>query len=229
MPTIFITGANRGLGLEFVRQYVESGWKVIATARNPERAKQLKDWKSKYSNLEVYPLDLRDFSQIEDLASRLKGRSIDVLLNNAGVYGGKQSFGSVDYESFRETLLVNTMAPLKVCEAFLEHVASSEWKLILLMSSRMGSIEDNTSGGNYIYRASKAALNMIGKSLSIDLAPRSIWVLILHPGWVRTDMGGSAAPLSVEESIRGMRQVIENYKNFPSGSFVTYAGERLPW
>lgn len=159
----------------------------------------------------------------------MKDRSIDILLNNSGIYGKNQSLGEVDFDSWKETLLVNTMAPYKIAEVFAPHVEKSEKKIIAILTSRMGSIDDNTSGGNYIYRSSKAAVNMVGKSLSLDLKNRGIVVVLLHPGWVKTDMGGAHAPLNSPESIEGMKKVLESLSLEDSGKFFCYDGTLLPW
>lgn len=233
MKTILITGANRGLGLEFCRQYAAADWRVIAACRRPDNATDLALLAKQYSHLQMEALDVSDFDQIDALSARLSGENIDVLLNNAGVYGDKpgHGFGHLDYQAWTETLAVNTMAPAKMAEAFLPHLEHGETKLIATVSSLMGSMTDNTSGGSLLYRSSKAGLNAVMKSLSIDLLPRSIGVLILHPGWVRTDMGGSNALIDVEESVLGMRQRIEGFTLEQTGNFVRYdgSGSMVPW
>jgi NAD(P)-dependent dehydrogenase (short-subunit alcohol dehydrogenase family) len=172
---------------------------------------------------------VEDHAQIEGLARALGGEAIDVLLCNAGVYGDREGFGAVDYEAWARTLRVNVMAPMKLAEAFVEQVARSQRKLIVNVTSLMGSIADNGSGGSYAYRSSKAALNAVTKSLSIDLASRGISACVIHPGWVRTDMGGPGAPLGAEESVGSMRRVIERAHEGGSGKFFDYDGEELPW
>jgi NAD(P)-dependent dehydrogenase (short-subunit alcohol dehydrogenase family) len=232
VQTVLITGANRGLGLEFCRQYAADNWGVIAACRTPSAATELSALALKYSNLQIEKLDVADFAQINALSKRLANESIDVLLNNAGVYGDKpdHGFGRLDYQAWSATLAVNTMAPVKMAEAFLPQLERSDKKLIVTVSSLMGSMTDNTSGGSLLYRSSKAGVNAVMKSLSIDLRPRSIGVLILHPGWVRTDMGGKNALIDVEESIAGMRRQIETFKLDQSGSFVRYDdGYLMPW
>lgn len=172
---------------------------------------------------------MADFDQIEQLATRLGERAIDILLNNAGVYGKKDDFGEIDYDEWQYVLRVNTLAPLKMSEVFFEHLRQGEKKLIVALSSKMGSIADNTSGGSYLYRTSKAALNMAMKSLSQDLKPFGVGVLILHPGWVKTDMGGAGALVTVEESISGMIKLVEGFKPEMSGRFFDYRGLEIPW
>jgi NAD(P)-dependent dehydrogenase (short-subunit alcohol dehydrogenase family) len=227
--TLLITGANRGLGLEFVKQYAEAGWQVIACCRWPDDAKELNALADRFGEqIEVYALDVADFEQIDALALLLQGRPIDLLINNAGVYP-QSEFGSVDYEAWAEAFHINTMAPMKMAEAFVPHVAASQLKKIVTLTSKMGSIDDNTSGGSYIYRSTKAAGNMVMKSLAVDLKPMGIASTILHPGWVRTDMGGPNGLIDAPESVAGMRQVIEALSLANSGRFVAYDGKVIPW
>ena len=232
MQTVLITGAGRGIGLELARQYLaDAGWRVIACCRQPERATELKPLAAaSRGRLEVHPLDVRDAGQITALSTRLRGEAIDILINNAGVYGQRAAaLGAIEADTWRLTLEVNALAPLKMCEAFVEHVARSERRLMVAITSRMGSIADNTSGGHYAYRASKAALNAAVKSLALDLRPQGITCLALHPGWVRTAMGGSEAPLSVTESVTGLRQVMAAARPAQSGRFFAYDGAEIPW
>jgi NAD(P)-dependent dehydrogenase (short-subunit alcohol dehydrogenase family) len=224
MPSILITGAGRGLGLEFARQYAAAGWSVVAGARNPGQASDLADL-----NVETVALDLADSESIRQAAEKLKGRSFDVLLNNAGVYGESQQFGHISGDEWERVMLVNAIAPLKMAEAFLPHLLAGQKKLMVFLTSRMGSIADNSSGGAYIYRSSKAALNAAVKSLSIDLAPRGVTTLLLHPGWVRTAMGGPNAMIEAEESIAGMRRQIDAVEPGQALKFLDYAGTPLPW
>ena len=227
MSTVLVTGANRGIGLEFVRQYLADGWRVLATCRNPRAAKDLATLRG---DIQVHALDVTDHSAIEDLGATLKREAIDVLINNAGVYGPRSSaLRNVDYLGWVEVFQINTMAALKVSETFLDHVARSDLKRIVALTSKMGSIADNRSGGSYIYRSSKAALNAVMKSLAVDLAPRGILVGILHPGWVRTDMGGPGALIDAEVSVSGMRKVISSFRPDTSGSFFNYDGSPIPW
>jgi NAD(P)-dependent dehydrogenase (short-subunit alcohol dehydrogenase family) len=224
MPSILITGAGRGLGLEFARQYAAAGWSVVAGARNPGQASDLADL-----NVETVALDLADSESIRQAAEKLKGRSFDVLLNNAGVYGESQQFGHISADEWERVMLVNAIAPLKMAEAFLPHLLAGQKKLMVFLTSKMGSIADNTSGGAYIYRSSKAALNAAVKSLSIDLGPRGVTTLLLHPGWVRTAMGGPNAMIEAEESIAGMRRQIDAVEPGQALKFLDYAGTPLPW
>lgn len=230
MSTILVTGANRGLGLEFCRQYAVANWTVIACCRQPEQAAELNKLAQDF-NIQVEPLDVADFGQIDTLSKKLADSSIDVLLNNAGIYADhrESGFGRLDYQAWTQTLLVNTMAPVKMAEAFLPQIKHSDRKLIVSISSLMGSLADNSSGGSLFYRSSKAALNAAMKNLSIDLKNQFIGVLTLHPGWVKTDMGGPNALITANKSVTGMRILIDNFSLDQSGSFVGYDGTPMPW
>jgi NAD(P)-dependent dehydrogenase (short-subunit alcohol dehydrogenase family) len=227
MATVLITGASRGLGLEFCKQYAAAGWEVLACCRHPEKSDKL----AGIANIRLLPLDVADFVQIDRLAKEIKDIPIDVLINNAGIYGDSSGhgFGQLDYAAWTRTLLINTQAPVKMAEAFLPHLQRGKLKRLVAISSQMGSIADNGSGGNMLYRTSKAALNAAMKSLSIDLKDLGIEVFILHPGWVKTDMGGPNALIDAELSVSGMRRVIEGATLQHSGSFVKYDGSILPW
>jgi NAD(P)-dependent dehydrogenase (short-subunit alcohol dehydrogenase family) len=231
MASILITGANRGLGLEFVRQCIPQGWRILAACRDPKGAAELQALGAGARGaVSVHRLDVNDFGQIEALARELRGEAIDVLLNNAGIYGPKEAaFGKSDYRAWAEVLAVNTLAPMKMAECFIEQVARSERKVIICMSSLMGSVGRDNEGGHYPYRSSKAALNMVVKNLSIDLRGRGVTAVVLHPGWVKTDMGGPNAPLSTEESIRGMLRVVHRLTMKDSGKFLSHDGSEIPW
>ncbi|AOS98570.1 C-factor [Microbulbifer aggregans] len=231
MPgTILITGCNRGLGLELTRQFAADGWKVVATCRDLDRAEELKALERQYPRLQVYTLDVTDYRQMAQLAERLGGQPIDILLSNAGYYGPKGTlFGRVDRDEWRKVLEANTIAPYMLAETFCANVAASERKLIAVMSSKVGSIADNSSGGGYIYRTSKTAVNQVVKSLSIDLAERGITVVALHPGWVQTDMGGPNALISAQKSVSGLKKVLLHTSADKSGSFLNYDGSPIPW
>lgn len=229
MPSVLITGANRGLGLEFAKQYAADGWDVIATCRKPEAAGALNDIARSSGSVRVMPLDVGDPTSIKALANELAGASIDVLLNNAGIFGDRSGFGGVDYAKWGDTFRVNTMAPLMLSEHLIEQIGRGEKKVIANVTSKMGSVGDNTSGGCYVYRSSKAALNMVTRSMAHDLAGRGVTCVVLHPGWVATDMGGAGAPLKAEPSVRGMRQVIAGLTRDESGKFFNYDGAEIPW
>ena len=229
MKTVLITGANRGLGLEFCRQYAQAGWQVIACCRQPEKAKVLSQLANDYSTLRIVPLDIRNHQQRDAFAIELRQVAIDVLVSNAGVYGDRHAFGELDYQVWRETLETNVLSAMKLAEVFASHLASSQQGVFVAISSLMGSMADNGSGGSYLYRSSKAALNAAMKSLSFDLARQGTGVMIFHPGWVRTDMGGPNGLIEVEESITGMRQLIEKFELSQTGCFVKYDGTAMPW
>lgn len=222
MPTILITGAARGLGLEFVRQYAAAGWRVLATVRDPLSGKAASD-----AGAEVYVADMADPGSLDRLVAGLGETGLDVLLANAGLYGTNQDFGAVDAKGFLHVMQVNVLAPLHLAELLADRMARGG--IIAAVSSKMGSMTENTSGGNYAYRASKAALNMVLKSMSLDLKDRGLTVVALSPGWVRTDMGGAAAPLSPEQAVAGMRQVLDRVGPEDSGAFLHYDGTKLPW
>ncbi len=232
MHTTLITGANRGIGLEFASQYAADGWRVLACCRQPEKSEALSKLAAQYPGLvQIHPLDVADHGQIERLAKALANESIDLLINNAGIYPDADSkgFGHINYEDWMQAFRINTMAPLKVVEAFVVQVARSRLKIIANITSMMGSIDDNTSGGSYLYRSSKAALNMVTKSLSLDFKRYGITVAVLHPGWVQTDMGGPNALITAEQSVSGMRKVIGKLSPSCSGKFYNYDGREIPW
>ena len=222
-----ITGANRGLGLEFVRQYADNNWKVIATCRDPESAKDLYDIQG---DKEILPLDVTDFEAIEQTSELLRSEKIDVLLNNAGVYDSdKNGLGKTNFDDWTKMLRINTIAPLKIVESFISQVVSSKRKVIVSISSLLGSLSANDTGGQYAYRSSKSALNSVNKSLSIDLARKGIISIVISPGWARTDMGGPNAAVDPIDSVSGIRRVINNLKPEDSGKFFNYDGSNIDW
>ncbi len=232
MKTVLITGANRGIGLEFVRQYAVEGWCVLACCRDVAGSTQLNKLAVQFVNqVTVYSLDVAMHEQIEGLSEELADVSIDLLINNAGVYPTSRSdgFGATDYDAWARAFHINTMAPLKMAESFIPQISKSHLKTIITITSKMGSVADNRGGGSYVYRSSKAAVNMVIKSLAIDLAPTGVISVLLHPGWVRTDMGGSNGLISTEQSVAGMRQVISNLKPENSGEFYAFDGQVVPW
>ena len=231
MKNILITGANRGLGLGLVKKYLENNEKVFCTTRNISKSKELILLKEKHTNsLEICELDLLDKKSPNILSNFLANKPIDLFINNAGVIGeSAQHFKSVSLNPWIEVLKVNLIAPLLITQSIIKNIEKSSEKRIYILSSKVGSIEDNKSGGMYIYRSSKTALNQIVKSLSIDLKPLGISVISLHPGWVRTEMGGPNALISVEESVNGMVGVISKTSIINSGQFINYDGTRLPW
>ena len=222
-----ITGASRGLGLEFARQYGADGWTVLATCRDPVGVGELA---TIAGDIQVHGLDVTDHAQIERLADELSGVAMDVLINNAGFYGPRMDDAdAVDYAQWRQVIETNALSPLKVATAFTPHVAAGSLKTIATLTSKMGSIADNTSGGAYIYRSSKAAVNAVMRSLAWDLKPQGINVILLHPGWVKTDMGGSNALIDAETSVSGLRRVIAETGPRETGSFFNYDGAPILW
>jgi len=230
MPSVLITGAGRGLGLEFVRQYAAEGWNVLACCRNPAAAAELSQLAAPPgASITIHALDVARPEQIGALAAELATGSLDLLINNAGVYPVRADLGTLVYDAWVEGTEVNTLGPVRMTEALLGPLSRGDGAKVVNITSKMGSIADNSSGGSYGYRASKAALNMASVCLAHDLRPRGIVVLILHPGWVETDMGGAGAPVSVEESVGGMRRVIAESSLEDSGKFLAFDGEEVPW
>ena len=231
MPTLLITGANRGIGLELCKQYLNSGWDVHACCRNPKKAKELSQLADdNKKTLTVHELEVTKEKQLDALKKALKDKPIDILLNNAGVFGADASeFGKTDEKVWEDAVAVNVIAPMKMMEHFVENVSISDKKIIASISSKMGSIEDNTSGGSYAYRSTKAALNAVMVSAAHDLRHLDITALILHPGWVRTDMGGPNGELSVDESAQKLRKILNDCDITDSGKFFDIDGTIIPW
>jgi NAD(P)-dependent dehydrogenase (short-subunit alcohol dehydrogenase family) len=231
MPSVLITGANRGLGLEFARQYLADGWQVYATCRDPDAASELRGLAAAGGQkLRILPLDVTDIASVKAAAGELDGKAIDLLINNAGVGGARgQTIGNIDYDAWGKVFDVNSMGPTRVSEAFVDHVARSERKLIVTLTSGMGSIADNTSGGSIAYRSSKAAVNMVMRSLAIDLAPRGVTCVVVNPGWVQTDMGGPNATLTPAESVSRLRRLIDTLRPAQSGKFFNHDGREYAW
>ncbi|ABD70154.1 short-chain dehydrogenase/reductase SDR [Rhodoferax ferrireducens T118] len=231
MKTVLITGANRGIGLEHVHRFAKRGIQVLAAVRSPTDAVELHKLADTPGNfITVLPYDASDPAAPAGLKAALGDTSIDLLFANAGVMGErKQSFGSVDVEEVLHLVRVNSLAPLKLAEALADNVANSANKLIALQSSQMGSIGDNSSGGYYAYRVSKAALNMVAKSMSNDLRSRGVITVALHPGWVQTRMGGAGAPVTVAQCVAGQQALFDRVTLLDSGHFFNYDGRELPW
>src|SRR5579871_69987 len=229
MTSIMITSANRGLGLEFVRQYAADGWRVFAACRNPEVAADLSEL-ARQGSVTIFPMDVTNPHSIKRAAAALGNETIDVLVNSAGIFGKEsQKAGKVEYPAGKEVLDVNTLGPLRVTEAFTNHVARSARKLVVTITSGMGSLTDNTSGGAIPYRTSKAAVNMAMRSAAIDLAPRGIACVLVNPGWVKTDMGGPNAPLTPSESVAALKRLIATFGLTHSGKFFHYDGREYAW
>ncbi len=232
-----VSGANRGLGLEFARQLLERGDHVIATAREPDKANELGILGNQFPEaLQIEELDVGDPSSIAALTAKLAGQKIDVLLNNAGLYGGcwetdadRQTTQGMDYELWEYIHKINVMGPFRLTVALFENLMLSERRLVVNMSSELGSIEINTMGHSHAYRSSKSALNMVTKGLSIDLAENNITVFSMAPGWVKTDLGGSSALWEPSESIKKQLQVIDKITIKDSGRFINLKGEKVAW
>lgn len=219
MPSVLITGANRGLGLEFARQYCRDGWDVIATVREP--TPELEDL-----CVRVEEVDMLDLAAVAGVGESIE--ALDLLIANAGTYGPKDAANADDASAWLETFAVNTVAPYLLAKSVLPAVERSRGKLIAI-SSKMGSIDDNSSGGYLAYRTSKTALNSAWRNLALEVRRRDVVAAVLHPGWVKTRMGGNSAPLETEDSIGGMRRVIERLSLDDSGGFFGYDGATIPW
>jgi NAD(P)-dependent dehydrogenase (short-subunit alcohol dehydrogenase family) len=229
MPSVLITSASRGLGFEFARQYANDSWKVFAACRDPQASDGLQGLK-KSGEIRTLQMDVTSSESVNRAAAEIKDEAIDVLINSAGIIGApNQTVGKVDYDSWAKVLNVNTMGPLRVIEAFTEHVARSSRKLIVTITSGMGSLADNTSGGSIAYRSSKAAVNMVMRSAAIDLAPRGITCVLLNPGWVKTDMGGPNASITPADSVAALRRTIAGLRPTQSGKFFHYDGRPYDW
>lgn len=245
MPTVLITGAGRGLGLEMARQYAADGWQVIGTVRDPDRAAELAALvPGGGGGIRIERLDVTDHATIDALARQLRAPDgsplpIDVLINSAGTMGSGNfaqqglafgRFGKSDFPDWEYVFRVNVIGPMKMAEAFVQHVAASEQRRLVALSSIIGSIAKNEIGGLYAYRATKAALNAVMRSLAIDLGRKHrIVAAPIHPGWVRTEMGGPRADLDPQTSVAGIRQVIAALDADRAGRFWMYDGTELPW
>jgi NAD(P)-dependent dehydrogenase (short-subunit alcohol dehydrogenase family) len=224
MTTVLVTGANRGIGLEFVRQFRAERADVIACCRNSGKAGPLKEMGARVMELEV-----RDAESVARLAAALQGEAIDILINNAGIFGPqRQSASQSDFEGFVETFRVNSLAPLMVAQALRANLLRGQDKKLVALTSKMGSISDS-SGGTLAYRASKAALNMIMNGVAKEWAKDGIAVGIFHPGWVQTEMGGPGALITTERSVRGLKEQIAGLDLKRSGQFRDYKGREIGW
>ena len=224
MTTIMITGASRGLGLEFARQFYNEEYRVIATCRNPKNANELHT----IGDIDIHSLDVTDDKSVSNLADKLRGENIDILINNAGVIGQRDGFGRLDYDIWAETMDTNVFGPMRVAEAFRDNVMNSEKKQMIFITSRMGSITEAVPNA-YVYRSSKAALNMAVKCLSAELGEQGLIAVLFHPGHVQTDMGGQAAPVTPQKSIEGMKNQIVALTRDDNGRFLSYDGRQIPW
>ena len=225
MPSVFITGANRGIGYELARQYTADGWTVYGGARDPDNADELRALGGA-----VFELDVTNHDQIKSAALALEGQPIDLLINNAGMsFGDDEQFGRFTNAQWMEQFQVHVFGTLAVCEAFVDHVVASDRKLIVNISSGNGSFGWDRGQGDYPYDSTKAALNVLTKGLSVDLKDRGITVMCMTPGNVQTDMSGPNAMITPLESITGMRAVIDGLDMSKTGTFWRYNGEAMPW
>jgi NAD(P)-dependent dehydrogenase (short-subunit alcohol dehydrogenase family) len=232
MPSTLITGSNRGLGLEWVRQFAEDGWRVYAACRHPAEAKELRGMAERLNNITIHRMDVTRPDEINAVATELLHEPIDVLVNNAGVYLERYreiGLKKLNYEDWEYTFRVNTIGALRVTEAFLYQVALSEKRLVVVISTHMASITDIAAPGDYYYRSTKAALNATMEGITQELKPKGIGILLLHPGWVKTRMGGEEASLMPSESVRGMRTLVGHFTVEDSGQIFRYDGEKVPW
>lgn len=240
MPTLLITGANRGIGFGVVRLLAAKGWRIHATCRQPAQAEDLQSLaRGSAGRITLHRLELLDFLAIGALGETLRDEAIDVLFNNAGVMNmaqrrydpalTTQDFGHTDVEDWTRVFQVNVVAPMKMAESVVESVARSEKKTIITATSVMGSIRLNTTGRWHHYRTTKAAVNQMMRGMAAELRPRGIICFPLHPGSVRTEMNFAAAPLSIEESAAGIVSVIENASLKNSGRYMTWNGEEMAW
>ncbi|GAB2805683.1 SDR family oxidoreductase [Streptomyces daliensis] len=231
MHTALITGAGRGIGLALAEECVRRGWRVVATGRAPAPPPELAAARERYGDdrLRWTRLDLVDDARIEALADSLSGESVDFLVNNAFGGGRSQPFPHITYEAWEQSMRINVYAPLKLAQALLEPVARSERKTIVAISSRMASMAEEQDGSRYAYRTAKVALNMVVRNLAAQLAPRGVTVASIHPGWVRTALGGPGAPLSPAQSARAVASVIDGLGPGDSGRFLDHEGKEIPW
>jgi len=226
MKQLLITGANRGIGLEFTQQYLANGWRVYATYRqSPGTALAALACDA----LTLVPLDVAQDASILALQLQLSGIELDLIINNAGVFGPRdQALGTVSRQQWLDVLNVNSVAPLMLAQALHSNLASKGGTFAIL-SSRMGSIQENDGGALYLYRSSKAAVNQVAKSLSIDLKSQGITVIALHPGWVRTEMGGPNGSIDTQTSVSGLRQVLASISANDTGRFINYDDSAIAW
>ena len=227
--TVLVTGANRGLGLEFARQFSDAGWKVVATAREPDKADELQKLGA---NVSVVPLDVTDAKSVAALAKELEKQPIDLLINNAGVgvaIEGGPNLEELKIADFEHVLQVNALGPVRVTQALLPNLRAGKGRTIVGITSGLGSLTWNQQGRYYGYRESKAALDMFIRTVAVELQPEGFVCIALMPGWVKTDMGGPNATMTPEQSITAMRKVIEGLKPADSGKLFNFDGTNPPW
>lgn len=231
MPSVLVTGSNRGIGLEWVRQLAQGGWKVWATCRRPAEADELHAVAASAGNIVIERLDVTEADDVVAISSALEGAPLDLLINNAGVYleKGAPALGAVRYDDWLRTFEINTLGAVRVTEALVENLERGERRQVVATTSHMGSIADIETSGSYYYRTSKAALNAAFRGIAQELRPRGINVTILHPGAVRTRMGGPESRLTVEQSVGAMRQLIDRLTLADTGRLWRFDGRELPW
>ncbi len=236
MPTVMVTGANRGIGYEHVAQYAQKKWKVIACARQPEKAIDLLQLQDKYgANFIIEELEVTNHNQVDDLSQKYSNTAIDILINNAGTGGPEGMPGAMDYQKidnmnyqiWRDILEVNLLAPFKVATSFHKQISISDKKTLIMMSSDLGSVSQNTFGGLYSYRASKSGLNIVAKGMSNEW--KDIIVVALAPGWCRTYLGGAEAEIDPMDSVEDQQKMFESLTESDSGKFLDRFGNEVPW
>ena len=230
MATVLITGTNRGIGLEFAKQFIARGDTLLATCRDIASATELDRLKVNNEKLQIFELDVSSQESMESLPEKLEGQAIDIFINNAGMYGPRDSvFGNVSADEWAKVFQINAKAPMILTQLLIENLHDGFEKKLIYISSKMGSIDDNKGGGSYVYRSSKAALNAVAKCIAVDLGNSGYSVAVLHPGWVQTDMGGPNALIDTGTSVSNMINVIDNLNTQNSGSFFNYDGVIIPW
>ncbi len=228
--TVLITGANRGIGLALTHACLRRDDQVIACCRDPYNARALHQLSEIYPNLSIHQLDVSRGEDYLHLKHAIGDQVIDLLVANAGVLGPQlQGFGQVDYHAWAEVFAINSMAPLRLAEHFFDNLKDSERRTLVCISSIMGSIDLNQEGGSYLYRSSKAALNAVVKSMAIDLAGDGVHVLAIHPGWVKTQMGGEGAVVEADECAVILLETLDRLPAGTSGQFLSYDGKPLTW
>ena len=236
MPTVMVTGANRGIGYEHVAQYAQKKWKVIAGARQPEKAIELLQLQDKYgANFIIEELEVTNHKQVDDLSQKHSNTAIDILINNAGTGGPEGMPGAMDYQKidnmnyqiWRDILEVNLLAPFKVATSFHKQISISDKKTLIMMSSDLGSVSQNTFGGLYSYRASKSGLNIVAKGMSNEW--KDIIVVALAPGWCRTYLGGAEAEIDPMDSVEDQQKMFESLTESDSGKFLDRFGNEVTW
>ena len=236
MPTVMVTGANRGIGYEHVAQYAQKKWKVIACTRQPEKAIDLLQLQDKYgANFIIEELEVTNHNQVDDLSQKYSNTAIDIFINNAGTGGPEGMPGAMDYQKidnmnyqiWRDILEVNLLAPFKVATSFHKQISISDKKTLIMMSSDLGSVSQNTFGGLYSYRASKSGLNIVAKGMSNEW--KDIIVVALAPGWCRTYLGGAEAEIDPIDSVADQQKMFESLTESDSGKFLDRFGNKVPW